>query len=142
MSVIKICLLTRLLLHRSFLKLHHSQILEQREVYFLYFTNRMTAATKLNIIKAVHSLIWVFFNAVIFYLYYAANSNKIDKWVWIGIGFILLEGLVLLVFKKICPVTLFARKYSNSTKDNFDIFLPNWLAKYNKLIYTTCLLLY
>ncbi|MFT7189365.1 MAG: hypothetical protein ACI9AV_002644, partial [Sediminicola sp.] len=22
-------------------------------------------------------------------------------------------------------------------KDNFDIFLPNWLAKYNKVIFTT-----
>jgi hypothetical protein len=82
-------------------------------------------------------MIWLFFNAVIFYLYYAAITNKIDKWVWICIGCILVEGLVLLVFKKICPVTLVARKYSDSTKDNFDIFLPNWLAKYNKLIYTT-----
>ena len=54
-----------------------------------------------------------------------------------SIGLILLEGFVLLAFKNLCPVTLIARKYSGSTKDNFDIFLPNWLAKYNKLIYTT-----
>lgn len=97
----------------------------------------MTTVVKLNIIKAVHTVIWLFFNAVIFYLYYAAITNKIDKWVWIGIGCIFLEGLVLLIFKNLCPVTLVARKYSDSTKDNFDIFLPNWLAKYNKLIYTT-----
>ena len=30
-----------------------------------------------------------------------------------------------------------ARKYSDSTKANFDIYLPEWLAKYNKEIYTT-----
>jgi hypothetical protein len=36
-----------------------------------------------------------------------------------------------------CPITLIARKYSDSTKANFDIYLPNWLAKYNKQIYTT-----
>jgi hypothetical protein len=36
-----------------------------------------------------------------------------------------------------CPLTVIARKYSDSTKANFDIFLPNWLAKYNKLIYTS-----
>jgi hypothetical protein len=30
-----------------------------------------------------------------------------------------------------------ARKYSSSHKDNFDIFLPNWLARNNKLIFTT-----
>jgi hypothetical protein len=97
----------------------------------------MSPASKLNIIKAIHTLIWLFFNVVIFYLYYAALTNKITIWVWIGIGLILLEGLVLLMFKKLCPVTIIARRYSDSTKDNFDIFLPNWLAKYNKEIYTT-----
>lgn len=56
---------------------------------------------------------------------------------WIGIGLIVGEGIVLLVFKMFCPLTIMARKYSDSEKDNFDIFLPNWLAKYNKLIFTT-----
>jgi hypothetical protein len=67
---------------------------------------------------------------------YAVIVNNIDKYVWIGIGLILLEGLVLLYFKKMCPLTIMARKYSESTKDNFDIYLPNWLARNNKLIYT------
>jgi hypothetical protein len=101
----------------------------------------MTNAAKLNIIKLVHTVIWLFFNTVIFYLYYAAITYKIDKWVWIGIGLILVEGLVLLIFKSFCPVTVIARKYSDSTKDNFDIFLPEWLAKYNKLIYTSLFVL-
>ena len=96
----------------------------------------MTPTIKLNITKTIHSIIWVFFNGVIFYLYYAVITNKIDKWVWICIGIILLEGIVLLVFKRSCPITLIARKYSDSTKDNFDIFLPNWIARYNKFIYT------
>jgi hypothetical protein len=97
----------------------------------------MNNQLKLNIVKSVHSLIWVFFNVVIFYLYYAAFTNQINKWVWMGIGLILAEGVVLLIFKRLCPITLIARKYSDSAKDNFDIFLPNWLAKYNKQIYTS-----
>jgi hypothetical protein len=92
---------------------------------------------KLTIIKIIHTVIWVFFNVVLFYLFYAVITNKIDKWVWICIGLVLMEGFVLLLFKKMCPITVIARKYSDSTKDNFDIFLPNWLAKHNKLIYTT-----
>ena len=68
-------------------------------------------------------------------------ANKMDKFVWIGIALILLEGGVLLIFKKMCPITIIARKYSDSTKDNFDIYLPNWLAKWNKLIYTTLFVL-
>ncbi|MDX5346672.1 MAG: hypothetical protein LPJ89_11365 [Hymenobacteraceae bacterium] len=101
----------------------------------------MSDNTKLLLIKIIHTLIWVFFNVVIFYLLYAVIVNKIDKWVWICIGLILLEGLVLLVFKNMCPITVVARNYSNSEKDNFDIFLPNWLARYNKQIYTTIVLI-
>jgi hypothetical protein len=91
---------------------------------------------KLLWIKIVHTAIWLFFNLVIFYLLYAVIVNKIDLWVWLCVGLVLLEGLVLAIFKMFCPLTIMARKYSDSTKDNFDIFLPNWLAKYNKLIYT------
>lgn len=61
-------------------------------------------------------------------------------WTWICIGLIVLEAIILVVFKSICPVTLLARKYSDSTAHNFDIYLPNWLAKYNKIIYTTIVL--
>ncbi|MEP7375740.1 MAG: hypothetical protein ABI675_20250 [Chitinophagaceae bacterium] len=93
--------------------------------------------TKLTAIKLVHTIIWLFFNLVLFYLLYAALTNKIDKWVWTGISCILLEGMVLLLFKNKCPLTIIARKYSDSSRDNFDIFLPNWLAKNNKLIYTS-----
>ncbi|WP_339610116.1 hypothetical protein, partial [uncultured Planktosalinus sp.] len=91
---------------------------------------------KLRFIKVAHTIIWVFFNVVVFYMLYAVIVNKVDFWLWVGYGIILLEGLVLLAFKMFCPLTVWARKYSNSTKDNFDIYLPNWLAKHNKLIYT------
>jgi hypothetical protein len=92
---------------------------------------------KLVTIKIIHTIIWLFFNVVLFYMAYAVIVNKIDKYVWIGIALILGEGIVLVVFNKICPLTIIARKYSDSNKDNFDIYLPNWLAKYNKLIYTS-----
>jgi hypothetical protein len=103
----------------------------------------MESNTKLILIKVIHTLIWIFFNFVIFYMLYAAMptaasyANKLDFWLWIGYGFVFLEGLTLLTFKSHCPLNLLARKYTNSTKDNFDIYLPSWLAKYTKLIYTT-----
>jgi hypothetical protein len=96
---------------------------------------------KLIAIKILHTMIWIFYNLVIFYLLYAVLANKINKWVWIAIGLVLMEGIVLLIFKMKCPLTVVARKYSDSTDDNFDIYLPNWLAKYNKLIYTSIFIL-
>ena len=68
---------------------------------------------------------------------YAEIANKLDYRLWIGYGFIALEGLILLTFESHYPLNLLARKYSNSTQDNFDIYLPSWLAKYTKLIYIT-----
>lgn len=101
----------------------------------------MQKETKLILVKLLHTLVWLFFNVVIFYMLYAVISNKIDIWLWIGYGLVLLEGLVLLLFRFYCPLTLIARKYSDSTKENFDIYLPNWLAKYTKLIYTSIMVL-
>ena len=99
----------------------------------------MTAASKLTLVKTVHTIIWVFYNLVIFYLLYAVIAGKIDKWVWIGLGLFLFEAIILIIFKMKCPLTLIARKYSDSGKANFDIYLPNWLAKNNLKIYISIL---
>lgn len=101
----------------------------------------MTKKINLAFIKTIHTAIWLFFNIVIFYLLYAVITNRIDIWVWICISLIALEGIVLLVFKNVCPVTLIAKNYSNSTKDNFDIYLPDWLARHNKKIYSIIVLI-
>ena len=72
---------------------------------------------------------------------YAAIINKLDYWLWIGFSLFILEGIILVYFKFYCPLTIMARKYSDSPKPNFDIYLPAWLAKYNKLIYTSILVI-
>lgn len=96
----------------------------------------MTKEARLICLKAIHTLIWIFFNVVIFYMLYVVLFAELSIWFWIGYILIAIEGLVLLYFKFTCPITLLARKYSSSDKDNFDIYLPAWLAKNTKLIYT------
>ena len=90
----------------------------------------------LTLIKLIHTLIWLFFNVIIFYMLYAVIINKIDMSLWICLSIVVMEGIILLIFKRSCPVTLIARHYSSSAKDNFDIYLPNWLARHNKTIYS------
>ena len=96
----------------------------------------MSAASRLLLIKTVHTLIWGFFVAAIGYVFYSGAANRITACTWLASGLVVGEGLVLLVFKNHCPLTLLARTYSASEADNFDIFLPNWLARYNKQIFT------
>ncbi len=97
----------------------------------------MNPAQKLLAVKLIHTLIWGFFVAVIAYVLYSGIADRVTRWTWVGIALIIGEGLTLLIFRMFCPLTLIARRYSDSQKDNFDIFLPNWLAKYNKLIFTS-----
>ncbi len=101
----------------------------------------MTTARKLQAIKSLHTLIWVFYNVVIGYMLYAVAFGSLDHWFWACLGLVLLEGLILLLFRWTCPLTLVARRYSSSTRDNFDIYLPNWLARNTKTIYTTLAIL-
>lgn len=100
----------------------------------------MNSKQKLRLVKTVHTVIWLFFNVVIFYMLYAVLTNKLDHWLWIGYALVVLEGIVLLIWKLTCPLTLIARKFSDSKKDNFDIYLPEWLARNTKLIYTSILI--
>lgn len=95
----------------------------------------MSPRHKLIAIKLLHTAVWVFMNVMIFFVLYAVVTDRIDRWLWMGLAVIGLECLVLLIFKMACPLTLVARRYSNSQLPNFDIYLPLWLAKYNKLIY-------
>lgn len=95
----------------------------------------MAASYKLMAIKSLHTLIWSGYNIVIFYLLYAVIMDRIDQFFWIGLALVGLEVIVLLAFRLYCPLTLVARRYSDSTAANFDIYLPLWLAKYNKQIY-------
>ena len=101
----------------------------------------MKPPEKLLVIKIAHTLIWAVFVSIIFYVLYCGLSGDISTYTWIGIALVLGEGAVLLIFGFVCPLTIMARKYSDSRKDNFDIYLPNWLAKYNKWIYSTMFLL-
>jgi hypothetical protein len=61
--------------------------------------------TELNLIKSIHTLIWLFFNVALGYIAYAVVVNQIDHWVWIGVAGFILEALVLLHFRGICPLT-------------------------------------
>ena len=79
----------------------------------------MKSKTKLTMIKTIHTLIWIFFNFVIFYMLYAAIANKLDRWLWMSYGFVALEGLILATFQSHCPLNLLAPKIFKFHKGQF-----------------------
>lgn len=92
---------------------------------------------KLLLIKLAHTAIWLLFVTAILYILYAGIFDKVNLLVWLCIGSVVVEGIVLLIFKGKCPFTIMGYKYADNPQVGFDIFLPAWLAKNNKLIFTT-----
>ena len=97
----------------------------------------MPGHLKLVLVKLLHTAIWLFYNLVIFYLLYAAFTGNIDIRVWLCIAMVLLEGAILVVFHWACPLTAIARRYTTANLANFDIYIPEWVARHNKQIYTS-----
>ena len=92
--------------------------------------------SKLIFLKRIHTAVWIFFNFLMAYLFYAVWTGQTGPLFWICVGCFVAEFLVLLFNGWACPITPMARKYTDDKRANFDIYLPEWLARHNKTIYT------
>ncbi len=85
-------------------------------------------------IKTLHTLVWAFFVAAIVAIPMSAADGRFDR-VVIFIGIVLVEVAVLAANRMACPLTAVAGRYTTDRRANFDIYLPEWLARYNKEIF-------
>jgi hypothetical protein len=53
----------------------------------------------------------------------------------VAIGIVFVEVIILLVGRMRCPLTPLAARFTDSRRPNFDIYLPEWLARYNKEVF-------
>ncbi len=91
----------------------------------------------LKTIKILHTLIWAIMVSAVFYIFYAGVTNTFNKTLWIALLLMGLEIIALLLNKWICPFTTLAKKYTDDyEKNNFDIYLPAWLAGNNKSFFS------
>lgn len=82
----------------------------------------------------IHTIAWAFFAGCIFAIpVYAWLGDVVVAAILCAVVFI--EVLVLVVNKWSCPLTHVAARYTEDRRDNFDIYLPLWLARYNKEIF-------
>ncbi|MBL8383807.1 MAG: hypothetical protein JNM90_12060 [Burkholderiales bacterium] len=91
-------------------------------------------------VKTLHTLVWAFFVACIVGAPLAAARGRFGL-AGLLIGLVLLEGIVLAVNRWTCPLTGVAARYTRERAPNFDIYLPRWLARHNKAIFTPLYLL-
>jgi hypothetical protein len=85
-------------------------------------------------IKLLHTVVWLFFVACIVAVPVAAALHRF-RLTAILAALVLLECFVIAVNRFRCPLTDLAARFAPETSDNFDIYLPNWLARHNKSIF-------
>lgn len=89
---------------------------------------------RLRGVKLLHTAIWAFFAACIVGIPLAAAAGRFSL-AFALTGVVAVEVAVLLVNGFRCPLTGIAARYTQQRQENFDIYLPLWLARYNKQVF-------
>jgi hypothetical protein len=90
-------------------------------------------------IKLIHTVVWIFMVACIVAIPIAGGLHNF-RLAAILVAIVLIECLVLAINRCRCPLTDLAARFTPEVTPNFDIYLPNWLARRNKLIFGTLFL--
>jgi hypothetical protein len=85
-------------------------------------------------VKLLHTVIWAVMAGSILAIPVTAMQERFD-WAAGLSALVLLECGVLAVNRGRCPLTDVAARYTDRREENFDIYLPRWLARHNKVIF-------
>ena len=88
----------------------------------------------LRAVKVLHTIAWAFFAGCIIAIPVESWRGNDAAAAWLS-AIVLVEVLVLVFNRWRCPLTAVAARYTNDRRDNFDIYLPQWLARHNKIIF-------
>ena len=89
---------------------------------------------RLVAIKTLHTAVWAFFVVSIVAVPVTACTRRFNLSLAFA-GIVLMEVLVLLLNRWSCPLTAIAARYTSDRRANFDIYLPEWLARHNKQVF-------
>jgi len=90
----------------------------------------------LTAIKLLHTAVWAFLAGCILALPVAAFLRHFH-WAFFLSAIVVFECGLLAANRGQCPLTSWATRFTDNRAANFDIYLPNWLARNNKAIFGT-----
>src|SRR3984893_676274 len=96
----------------------------------------MQPAAALVLVKLIHTVVWGFFAGCIIALPLVALAGRLRCAAWLAAA-VLVEGVGLVANRWRCPLTGVAAGFTEDRRENFDIYLPVWLARYNKQVFGT-----
>ena len=89
---------------------------------------------RLRTIKLLHTAVWVGFAGCIVAIPVLTLQARFRLAAVLALV-VLGEVVVLAINRWRCPLTPIAARYTEDRRANFDIYLPEWLARYNKEIF-------
>jgi len=99
-------------------------------------SRRIGALRPLTVIRLGHTVVWLFFVACILAIPLLALSEHFGLAALFAFV-VACEVGVLVLNRMRCPLTGIAARYTDDRRANFDIYLPEWLARNNKQIFGT-----
>jgi hypothetical protein len=100
----------------------------------------MDPATALVLVKVVHTVAWAFLAACVVAVPLCALTRRF-RLALVFTAIVLGEVGVLALNDQRCPLTDVAARFTDERSANFDIYLPLWLAQYNKQLFGTLFVL-
>jgi hypothetical protein len=96
--------------------------------------DRRSDTRALRFVKIVHTVVWGLFAGCILAIPVVAWRGDVRR-AAILVAIVFVEVAVLAANRMRCPLTGVAARFTDDRRDNFDIYLPVWLARYNKVIF-------
>jgi hypothetical protein len=96
----------------------------------------MDPSAALVLVKVAHTVVWAFLAGCVVAIPIAALAGRL-RLAGLLSAIVLLEAVVLALNSMRCPLTDVAARLTESRGDNFDIYLPLWLARNNKRLFGT-----
>ena len=95
---------------------------------------RQVTSASLKALKLVHTIVWALLAGCILGIPLASWRGAHLAAAGLA-AIVAVEIVVLMLNHWRCPLTSVAARYTSDRRDNFDIYLPEWLARYNKHVF-------
>jgi hypothetical protein len=89
---------------------------------------------RLRAVKLLHTAVWAIFATCVGAIPLLVAAGQAGR-ALAPIAVVAGEVVVLAFNRMRCPLTDVAARYTDDRRDNFDIYLPAWLARHNKTIF-------
>lgn len=94
----------------------------------------MERTSALRAVRLLHTVVWAGFASCVVVIPFLAWAGRFRPAV-IASAAVMVEVGILAWNGWRCPLTPIAARYTEDRRPNFDIYLPEWLARYNKEIF-------